>query len=325
MKLSREFKTAIIVLGGIVLFVLGYTYLKSNPIFSSHRTYYAVYDHVGGLAPATPVTINGFPVGKVLQIRFLDKRGKLLVSFSVESDFEFSRNSKAELYDTGIIGGKGIQIIPVFDDSGIAQSGDTLPSATRPGLTELVTQKLTPLQQMLENMVVSADSVLVGVHGILDDDTRQHIKRSIANLNTTLANFRRSSGKLNAFLDKNEQKLNNTVENVSTITDKLSDVSTQLAEADYKKTMQNLQSVADNFNKVLSRMERGEGTVGKLLKDEKMYANLTEGAKQLELLLEDMRLNPKRYVHFSLFGKRAKAYKPPVEETEAPAKDTIQQ
>ena len=314
MKISREFKTAIIVLGGILLFILGYTYLKSNPIFSSYRTYYAVYNSVGGLAPATPVTINGFPVGKVLQIGFLDEKGKLLVSFSVESDFQFSKNSKAELYDTGIIGGKSIQIIPVFDDSGTAVSGDTLPSSEKPGLTELVTQQLTPLQEMLKSVIVSTDSLLVGVNGILDDKTRQQLKRSITNLDATLANFRRSSGKLDAFLSKNEKKLSASVDNVANITEKLSDVSTQLAKADYEKTMKDLQSVADNFNNVLARMESGEGTMGKILKDDKMYNNLTETSEQLGLLLEDMRLNPKRYVHFSLFGKRQKNYKPPAEK-----------
>ena len=321
MKISREIKTAIIVLGGILLFILGYTYLKSNPIFRSYRTYYAVYDHVGGLAPATPITINGFPVGKVLQIRFLDEQGKLLVTFSMESDFQFSKNSKAELYDTGIIGGKSIQIIPVFDDSRLSVSGDTLPSSIRPGLTELVTQKLTPLQEMMENMVVSADSVLVGVTGILDEKTRQHIKRSISNLNTTIANFKRTSGTLNELMSNNKEKIDSAFENVGNITKNLSNVSDQLAGADYKKTVENLQAVADNFNKILSKIEAGEGTIGKLLKDEKMYKNLTDGSKQLELLLEDMRLNPKRYVHFSLFGKRAKSYKPPVEEAQPVEKE----
>ncbi len=314
MKISREFKTAIIVLGGIFLFILGYTYLKSNPIFSSYRTYYAVYDHVGGLAPATPVTINGFPVGKVLQIRFLDGKGKLLVSFSIESDFQFSKNSKAEIYDTGIIGGKGLQIIPVFDDSAVSVSGDTLPSSIRPGLTELVTQKLTPLQEMMENMVVSADSVMVGVNGILDEDTRENIKKSISDLTVTVSNFKRTSGKLNNFMDNNGEKLSKSITDVNNITGKLSGVSDQLAKADYEKTMKDLQSVADKFNKVLSKMENGEGTIGKLLKDEEMYANLTETSKQLGLLLEDMRLNPKRYVHLSVFGKKPKPYEPPVRE-----------
>ena len=103
MKLSREIKTGIIVIGGILLFVLGFTYLKSSPLFDSSKTFYAIYNHVGGLQPGTQVTINGFSVGSVNSIEFNDSSGRLLVTFSVDDSFEFSKNSKAELYDTGII------------------------------------------------------------------------------------------------------------------------------------------------------------------------------------------------------------------------------
>jgi phospholipid/cholesterol/gamma-HCH transport system substrate-binding protein len=295
---------------------MGYSYLKSNPIFKSYRTYYAVYNHVGGLASGTPVSINGFPVGKILNIRFLDKKGKLLVTFSIENDFQFSKSSKAELYDTGIIGGKAVQIIPVFDNSQDAAPGDTLPSSIRPGLTELVTQKLTPLQEKLENMLVSTDSLLIGVNEVLNEKTRKDLKQSISDLSAILANFKRSSETLNTLITDNKQKLNGAIENTHRITENLSKISDQLAQADYEKTMKNMQSVADNFSKILSKIESGEGTLGKLFKDEKMYTNLTEASKQLDLLLEDMRLNPKRYVHFSLFGKRAKTYEPTVEEKE---------
>lgn len=312
LKLSREIKTAIIVLGGILLFIMGFTYLRSNPIFSSHRTYYVVYSHVGGLAPGTPITINGFPVGKVLQIRFLDEKGKLLVTFSVESDFQFAKNSKAELYDTGIIGGKSIQIIPVFDDSGIAKSGDTLPASVKPGITELVTQKLTPLQEKLESVVVNADSILAGINGILDEKTREGIRKSVNDLTVMLSNFKESSEVLNGFLAKeNIQKLKNAVGNIDNTTKNFAELSEKLAQADYEKTMQNLQKAVDHFSKILAQIESGKGTVGQLFSDKEMYNNLTETSRQLGLLLEDMRLNPKRYVHFSIFGKKQKPYTPP--------------
>ena len=125
------------------MFILGFSYLKSTPLFDNSKTFYAVYHHVGGLQSGTQVTINGFTVGKVNDIKFNDASGNLLVTFTVDNGFSFSKNSNAELYDTGIIGGKGIQIKPVFDDAVMAKSGDTLPSSTRPGLTELVQQRLT--------------------------------------------------------------------------------------------------------------------------------------------------------------------------------------
>lgn len=115
MKLSRELKTGIIVIGGILLFLMGFSYLKSSPLFDNSKTLYAVYPNVGGLQTGTVVSVNGYGVGKVTGIRFLDTQGNLMVTFSVDSDFTFSKNSTVELYDTGIIGGKGLQINPVFD------------------------------------------------------------------------------------------------------------------------------------------------------------------------------------------------------------------
>ena len=121
MKISREIKTGIIGIGGILLFLLGYSYLKSSPLFENNKTLYVVYHHVGGLQPGTAISINGFNVGKVNDVGFLDASGDLLVTFSVDDSFSFSKNSTAELYDTGIIGGKGIQILPAFDNGPVAQ------------------------------------------------------------------------------------------------------------------------------------------------------------------------------------------------------------
>ncbi|SFW49833.1 phospholipid/cholesterol/gamma-HCH transport system substrate-binding protein [Sinomicrobium oceani] len=314
MKISRELKTAIIVLGGILLFILGFSFLKSNPIFKSYRTYYAVYDHVGGLATGTSVSINGFPVGKILDIRFVDERGKLLVTFSVENDFEFSKSSKAVLFDTGIIGGKGIQIVPVFDGSSNSVSGDTLPSFIKPGLTELVTQKLTPLQAQLGSMLEHADSVLSGVNKTLDEEMTGDLKSTVANIREITENFKQSSVTLNKILQDNKKKLDNSLDNIEGLSGNLKEVSGTLADADLGRTMEELQQTINGFHQVVARLENGEGSVGKLLKDEELYDNLTGASLQLEQLLQDMKLNPKRYVHFSLFGKRPKPYEVPDED-----------
>ena len=152
-----------------MLFIMGFSFLKSTPIFNNSKTFYAVYKHVGGLQPGTQVSINGFNVGNVNNITFKNRSGDLLVTFSVDSNFEFSKNSTAELYDTGIIGGKGIQINPVFDGAPFAQSGDTLLSNIKPGLTDLLQQKLAPLQTKIELAVSNADSLLINFNEVLDD------------------------------------------------------------------------------------------------------------------------------------------------------------
>lgn len=308
MKLSREVKTAIIVLIGIFLFILGYSYLKSNSLFDKSKTFYAVYNHVGGLQTGTQVSINGLTVGNVTDIRFKDGSGKLLVTLTVQKDFEFSKNSKAELYDTGIIGGKGIQIIPVFDGAPPAQSGDTLKTSIRPGITELVQEKLTPLQMKVEGAVSHADSLLMNVNDVLDDPTKRELQQSIAGLNQLIRSFQGSAEKLDQLLVANQQELDSSIKNFNKMTANFSKLSESLANAGLEETIVNLQQSLNNLNTILSKVEKGEGTLGKLVVDDELYNNLSDASKELDLLLQDFRLNPKRYVNVSVFGKKQKEY-----------------
>ena len=314
MKLSREIKTGIIVIGGVLLFVLGFSYLKSTPLFDDSKTFYAVYKNVGGLQPGTQVSINGFSVGKVNDIKFKDNSGYLMVTFTVASSFEFSKNSKAELYDTGIIGGKGIQIKPVFDGAPIAQSGDTLETNTRPGLTELVQQKLTPLQLKVEGAVSNADSLLMNVNDVLDDKTKRSLRESIQGLTAVVESFQKSATTLNELLDANKTHIDSSLTNINTITDNFAKLSDSLANAGLANTLRSLESTVKNLDALLGKIEKGEGSLGKLMKNEELYNNLTDSFKELDLLLQDFRLNPKRYVNVSVFGKKQIEYNLPQDD-----------
>ncbi|MCM5663761.1 MlaD family protein [Galbibacter mesophilus] len=316
MKLSKELKTGIIVIGGIVLFILGFTFLKGNDLFNESRTYYAVYDSVDGISTGTGVSINGLQVGNVNDIQFINGKGNLLITFTVDSEFQFSKNSVAEIFDTGIIGGKSLRVVPVYDGSPQSQSGDTLRSHVEPGLTDLVTEKLNPLQKGIDNLLKNADSVMVGVDDILDDESRKNIKSSIENLDKVIANFAGASGTLKELLQDNQEKLDRSFTNIDNLSANLSNVSDSLAKADIGAALADLQSSMAKLDNIMTKIESGDGSVGKLLNDEELYANLTQSSLELELLLEDLRLNPKRYVHFSLFGKKAKPYEAPEEETE---------
>tara|TARA_R100001369_G_scaffold92907_1_gene141358 strand:+ start:6276 stop:7232 length:957 start_codon:yes stop_codon:yes gene_type:complete len=314
LKISREIKTGIIVLGGILLFILGFSYLKSTPLFDNSKTFYAVYQHVGGLQSGTQVTINGFSVGKVNDIKFNDTSGNLLVTFTVDNGFTFSKNSSAELYDTGIIGGKGIQIKPVFDDAEMARSGDTLPSSTRPGLTELVQQRLTPLQMKVEGAVTNADSLLMNVNDILDLKTRKDLRESIAGLNELVKSFQGSANSLNQILTDNKDDLDKSITNLGVITDNFSKLSDTLANAGLGETIKGLQSTMGKINDMMGKIEGGEGSLGKLVNDKELYNNLADASRELDLLLQDFRLNPKRYVNVSVFGKKQIDYTIPEED-----------
>ncbi|MGB5402810.1 MAG: MlaD family protein [Robiginitalea sp.] len=311
MRFSRELKTGIIVIGGILLFIMGFSYLKSTPIFDNSKVFYAVYDHVGGLQAGTQVTINGFSVGKVNDIKFKDSSGSLMVTFTVSNDFNFSKNSVAELYDTGIIGGKGIQIIPVFDQGAAAQSGDTLPTRIRPGITELVQQKLTPLQNKVEDAVSNADSVLINFNRVLDADTQQNLRESVQGLNQLISSLQGTTNNLNTFLKNNQGQLDSAIGNIHDITVNFSKISDSLSNAGLSQTVRPLEATLANLDLLLQRMEQGEGTMGKLLKDEELYENLANASRELDLLLQDFRLNPKRYVNVSVFGKKQKEYEVP--------------
>lgn len=314
MKLSREIKTGIIVIGGILLFILGFSYLKSTPLFDNSKTFYAVYGHVGGLQPGTQVTINGFNVGKVNDIKFNDESGNLLVTFSVNKSFEFSKNSLAELYDTGIIGGKGIQIKPVFDDAIMAKNGDTLATSTRPGLTELVQQKLTPLQQKVEGAVTNADSLLMNFNEVLDDDTKQNLRSSILALNNVLNSFQRSAYAMNTLLVDNKTQMDSSLKNINIITKNFANISDSLANVGLARTIKSLESTVISLEKLLNKIEKGEGTLGKLANNDELYNNLSDATKELDLLLQDFRMNPRRYVNVSVFGKKQKEYTLPADD-----------
>lgn len=314
MKLSREIKTGIIVIGGILLFVMGFTFLKATPIFNNSKTFYAVYSHVGGLQSGTQVSINGFNVGNVNKITFKNGSGNLLVTFSVDSDFEFSKNSIAELYDTGIIGGKGIQINPVFDGGPIAQSGDTLSSNIKPGLTDLLQQKLAPLQSKIEGAVSNADSLLLNFNEVLDEETKRNLRETIKGLNTTVQSFQSSAATLNTLLADNKSKLDSSITNINTITTNFSVLSDSIAQVGLTNTIRSLESTISNLDKMLAKIENGEGTLGKLVNNEELYNNLSEASKELDLLLQDFRLNPKRYVNVSVFGKKQKEYEIPEDD-----------
>ncbi|MBT8181108.1 MAG: MCE family protein [Eudoraea sp.] len=311
MKLSREIKTGIIVIGGILLFVMGYSFLKATPLFNNSKIFYAVYKHVGGLQPGTQVSINGFNVGNVNNITFKNGSGNLLVTFSVDSNFEFSKNSIAELYDTGIIGGKGIQINPVFDGAPVAKSGDTLTSNIKPGLTDLLQQKLAPLQSKIEGAVSNADSLLINFNDVLDEETKRSLRESIQGLNATVQSFQSTAATLNTLLADNKSKLDSSITNINTITTNFSAISDSIAQVGLSNTIRSLETTIGNMDKMLAKIESGEGTLGQLVNNEELYNNLSEASKELDLLLQDFRLNPKRYVNVSVFGKKQKEYEVP--------------
>lgn len=316
MKVTREIKTAILVIASILLFIWGYSFLKGKDLFTSYKTFYVEYNNVEGLASSAPVTINGLIVGKVSSIKLQNNTGKLVVELQIKSDFPISKSSIVKIYEPGLIGGKQIQIIPNLEDKSLAESGSFLQGGVKAGLTDLVAEKLTPLQEKVEKMTVSMDSLLTNLNKVLDAKTRENLKSSIANLNETLSGFSVATRNVNSILDDNKQKIGGIVTNFNKISGDFSKISDSLSKANIAKTVQTLENTLAKVNGMMSDLQSGKGTFGKLMKDDKLYVNFSNTSKELELLLQDVRLNPTRYVNVSLFGKKNRPYV-------APAKDSI--
>ncbi len=316
MKITREIKTAILVIASILLFIWGYSFLKGRDLLTDYKIFYVQYDNVEGLVNSAPVTINGLTVGKVSKVEFLpNNSGKIRVELQIKNDFPFSKTSVASIYEPGLIGGKQIMITPNHKDPNPAVSGMTLMGDVKPGLTSLVAERLTPLQEKVEKMVVSADALLKNVNTVLDAKTKANLKSSIANLNETLAEFKVASKSVNEMLTENRGKIKSTMANVDKASANFAKISDSISKANIGKTVKSLEKTLASVDKIMADVQSGKGTLGKLAKDETMYTNLAKSSKELELLLQDLRLNPTRYVNVSLFGKKNKPYKAPVNDT----------
>lgn len=312
LRYSREVKTALLAITAIVILIFGYSFLKGENLLDNNRTFYAVYDDVEGLSPSSEVTINGLKVGKITSIDFLNRKGDLLVTFTVKNDFPFSKNSLAEIYGGNIIGGKSLAIIPKYDaEVGMAKSGDTLEGSKEEGIMELVNDRLTPLQSKLEGTIVSADSMLTAISEILDDSTRNNIRGTFKNLDATVNSFKITANELQGIVQGNSEKLDRTFTNLDEMSTNFNRFSDTLSNMDINKITNDLEKVIADFESVSEKLNNGEGTAAKLINDGAVYDNLDRATRQLEELLQDFKLNPKRYVHFSVFGKKPGPYDPP--------------
>ncbi len=310
MKINNEIKTGILAIFAIGLFVFGFSYLKSNDIFVSDRTFYAVYSDVEGVVNGTPVTVNGFPVGSVQKISFYNNKD-LLIKFRVENDIKFSKNSLAQIYETGLIGGKAIAILPANDNARIAITNDTLKTSIAPGLTDLVNKQITNLQDKIESMIMSADSVLHKINRVFDDSTRVSLRNSVSGFNQTISDLKATSSLIKSIVESNKSDIDLTLNNVTDISKDLSDFSSTLNNSGFDQTLINFKKSSEDLSEILKDINRGQGTITKLINNDSLFNNLNDASKSIDLLLEDIRLNPNRYIHFSIFGKKNKPYKSP--------------
>mgnify|MGYP000417473095 FL=1 len=313
--MSKELKTGIAAVLILCLAYWGFNFLKGqNLLEPASRVFYIEYDNIQGLNKASTVSINGLQVGKVSEITFNTdsiKRGKLVVKISLDNDFEFSKNSVAKIYSTSIIGGESLAIIPSYIGEP-AVSGDYLTGEVESDIFTSVGETLNPLKTKVERVIIGADSLLIALNDVLDLKSRDSFKRTILGLETTVSSMTNTLGSFNKMIDSTKGDIDIVLENTKKITANFVEVSDTLATINFGQTVRTLQTTLANVNGLLSSIENGKGSLGKLVTDDSMYHNLTNASKELEGLLMEMKLHPKRFVHFSLFGKKVKPF---VEDT----------
>lgn len=315
MKITREIKTAILVIASILLFIWGYSFLKGRDLFTNYKTFFVEYKSVEGLATSAPVTLNGLVIGKVSSITINENTGVLLVELQLKTDFPISKSSIASIYEPGFIGGKQIAIIPNFNDKTLAVDGQKLQGGIKMGLTDKVGDQLAPLQEKLEKLLGSTEKLISGFNNVLDQKGQQDLKLTLFELSRTVEQFHKVSMSVNDLLSANKSQINGVVTNFNKISGNFSKISDSLDKADLGKTARNLNASLARVDGIVSGLESGKGSMGKLLNDEAFYQNIKSSTKELELLLQDIRLYPTRYVNISVFGKKNKPYTGPVNDS----------
>lgn len=308
MKFTKEIRVGFLAVLGIMMSVFSYNYLKGINLFDKNRKFTVKYEKVDGLSVSNPVTMNGFKIGKVQKINFNSKNTReLLVDIIVDNDVIFPKTSLAELYETGLIGGKAIAIIPDYkNDSTIAIDGDYLKGVIKPGLTELVNQILPQVQLQIEAVMKNAEIVLQNINTLFDDETKKELKSSIEDFSNLTSSLSETSDEISKLIANNSENLTNSLSDFRSASNNIKSITDSLNSDDIKSITTNLNSLVNNLNSITTSLKNSEGTAGKLINDKSIYDNLENATNQLNRLIEDIKLNPNRYINFSVFGKKNK-------------------
>ena len=308
MKFTKEIKVGFLAVLGIMMSVFSYNYLKGINLFDKNRKFIVKYEKVDGLSVSNPVTMNGFKIGKVQKINFNSKNTReLLVDIIIDNDVIFPKTSLAELYETGLIGGKAIAIIPDYkNDSTIAIDGDYLKGVIKPGLTELVNQILPQVQLQIEAVMKNAEIVLQNINTLFDDETKKELKSSIEDFSNLTSSLSETSDEISKLIADNSENLTNSLSDFRSASNNIKSITDSLNSDDIKSITINLNSLVNNLNSITTSLKNSEGTAGKLINDKSIYDNLDNATNQLNQLIEDIKLNPSRYINFSVFGKKNK-------------------
>jgi len=308
LKLSREFKVGLVTIVALTALYWGIAFLKGTDLFSSKTIIYAEYKQVDGLSPARPVNINGLKVGQVEDIYFHPNgSGKLMVAMNITTDFPIPSNSVARIA-SDLLGNRSVELV-LGDMPTYISAGDTLESKVQLSIAEEVNEQVRPIKEKAEKLIGSIDTVMVLASAFLNEETRNNFRSTFGKLQEVVDRLsdavKRSEEDIVGSVD-DLNKITGTVESnrqeLDAIFKNLAQLSDSLAHIDFNQTVQNLDTTLRRTNAIMAKIESGSGSAGALVNDRELYDNLVAVTEQLNLVLLDLKYNPKRYVHFSMFG-----------------------
>jgi phospholipid/cholesterol/gamma-HCH transport system substrate-binding protein len=305
LRYSREIKTGVFAVVSILLFILGYQYLKNSKLFQVSREFYVVYENVVGLEAGAPVTINGMRVGKVKNLALANKaEDGVLVTFLLENDFEFPKSSVVKIYASGIIGGNNLAIVPAVGDPIMSRAGDTLRGELESGMIDGLIEKFSPIEKSLLSSLTKVDSVLSDIDQVLDARSKQHLRQSMESLSVAMEQLSQTATGLNVLVDRNQNELDAAFKSILKTSTNLETITDSIASVNTAQMLKDLSGSISALNQITNSMAQGEGSLGALIQDDGLYQDLRTLTEDAQNLLKDIKSQPKRYVHFSLFGRK---------------------
>jgi len=317
--LKKEVKTGIIVVVALAMLIFGLNFLKGVNLFNHNKKIYAIYTDVQGVVPSNPVVVNGFHIGHIKTIAIEpNSSGKIVVTMQItNSDVKIPRNSIAKIFSSDFLGSKAIEL-DLGNSSQLIEDGDTLPSSVEETIKETVDKQVLPLKKKVESLISSLDTTIGIIDGIFSKTTQDNLTQSIQSIRISLKHIENTTVSVDDIMGTEKTHIASILEkideisttlagnskNLSNIITNFSNISDSVAKANVKNTIQNADSALYYTSQIMSRINKGQGTMGMLAKDTALYSRLSGASEQLRQLLEDFRLHPKRYVHFSIFGKK---------------------
>ncbi|MBK5202936.1 MAG: MCE family protein [Prolixibacteraceae bacterium] len=315
MRKAQFIKLGILIFFCIVVLIWGINYLKGLDLFTNNKNYYSVYNHIDGLIESSPVEVNGYQVGQVKSIEFSPKNdGSLIVCYFLKKEFKIPKGSSAHIISSDIMGTKCIQLI-INKSSEYYSGGDTIPGTIEAGLKEQMNSVLQPIQTKIKHLFSSMDSTMTVISSIFSDNTKQNLSESFTQIGQIVSNLHQTSEVLRKVMIKESENiqsiLNNTEEitegltvssvDIKNITKNISAVSDSLASAPIKQALTDLSEAAFGLNQIAQKINDSKGTAGELINNKDFYNRLNQLSSSLDSLTNDIRINPKKYIHFSVF------------------------